>query len=250
MIASLKQWGLAVLLALLFFSTLLLAMDKVILPMYTRHNQIVEVPEVVEMQLEEAEKTLKRAGFILLVEAEKYDDHYPAGTIINQNPEAFTETKPGRRVYVTISSGERLIIMPNLVGKAERDAFFTATAAGLTLREEDVGYEYSFYYPAGVIMSQSIPAGTSLNKDTRIHVTSSLGKLPEEFTIPNLVGQPLDRARKILLTSGLTVGEVKYIMHQDLLPNTVMKQTPNAGRPAEAGQPVELVVSALKGEQP
>jgi serine/threonine-protein kinase len=249
MIALLKEWGLAVLLTLLFFAALLLVLDKVIMPMYTRHDQVVEVPEVVEMRLEEAGAVLERSGFNLVVEAEKYDDHYPAGTIINQNPEAFAQTKPGRRVYVTVSSGELMIDMPNLVGKAERDAVFTATASGLTLREEDVGYEYSFYYPAGVIMAQSIPAGTRLKKDTRIHVTSSLGRAPEEFTSPNLIGQPLDRALKVLATSGLAVGEVKFMVRKDLLPNTVVDQTPKAQSPAEAGQVINLVVSTLKAEE-
>jgi beta-lactam-binding protein with PASTA domain len=137
-------------------------------------------------------------------------------------------------------------MMPNLIGKSERDAVFTVHSSGLELKDDDVGYEYSYYYPAGVIMAQSIPPGTKLKKDTPLHVTSSLGALPEEFTIPNLIGQPFDRARKIVLTSGLTLGNVTYTVNEKLLPNTVIEQTPAAMTHAENGQSIDLVVSKLK----
>lgn len=246
MSTSAKEWGLAAGLVFIIFIGILGIFDRVVMPRYTRHGKKVEVPDVVEMPLEQADSALSKAGFELVVESGRYDNHYPEGTVIDQNPQAFSETKPGRRVYVTVSSGEQMCVMPNLIGKSERDAVFTAHSAGLTLNEEDVGYEYSYYYPAGVIMAQSIPPGTKLKKDTPIHVTSSLGALPEQFTIPNLVGQPLDRARKIILTSGLSLGEVTYEANEDLLPNTIISQSPEASSPAEKGQSINLVVSKLK----
>lgn len=243
---SIKENALAVLLVALIFVLLILLFDKVLMPRYTRHNVIVEVPEVTEMTMAQAESTLSRSNFKLVVEGERFDDHYPVGTIIDQNPEAFTETKPGRRIYVTLSGGEQMCVMPNLIGKSERDAVFDAHTAGLTLKEADIGYEYSFYYPQGVVMAQSIPPGTKLKKDTPIHVTSSLGNLPSDFLIPKLIGLPLDRAQKIILTSGLTVGEVAFQFRSDLLPNTVIRQSPDPDKKAERWQKVDLVVSTLE----
>jgi len=243
--ASLRESALAVLLVAAFFLLIIILLDQVAMPFYTRHDQLVEVPDVGELTLAQADTVLSRSGFKLVVEGERYDEHYPVGAILDQNPAAYAETKPGRRVYVTLSSGEQVCDMPNLIGRSERDAVFEAHSAGLTLREEDIGYEYSFYYPQGVVMAQSIPPGTKLKKDTPIHVTSSLGNLPAEFRIPNLVGLTLDRAHKIILTSGLTVGEVTYQLREDLLPNTVIAQSPNRNQIAEKGQKVDLVASTL-----
>lgn len=246
--AGIKEWGGAAILVLLIYIAGVFLFDRVIMPYYTRHNAEVEVPEVVEMNMAEADSVLATKGFRLVVEREQYDWNYPEGTVVNQNPEAFAVTKPGRRVYVTISIGEKLSLMPNLVGKSARDAAFTAQSAGLTLGEESFGYEYSHYYPEGVVMAQSIPPGTKLKKDTPIHVTVSLGNLPHEFRVPDVIGQTLERAKKIILTSGLSIGEIIYKFEPDLLPNTVISQAPQPDEKADRGQAVNLVVSTLEEE--
>ncbi|HEX7343089.1 MAG TPA: PASTA domain-containing protein [bacterium] len=243
---STREYALAVFLVLAGAAVLLLLFDQILMPAYTRHNQSVEVPDVIEMTLAEAEWALSEQGLSLVVEGERYDEHYPIGTILDQNPEGYSQTKPGRRIYVTLSSGELMCFMPHLIGKAERDAMFEAHSAGLTLTEEDIGYEYSFYYPQGVIMAQSIPPGTKLTKNTPIHVTSSLGQIPSEFRIPKLLGLTLERAKKIILTSGLAIGEVSYVWRPDLLPNTVIAQTPGPDQKAEQDQKVDLVVSTME----
>ena len=245
---SFKEWIAAAIIVLLIYIAGVVFLDRVIMPYYTRHNSEIEVPEVVELNIKQADSVLAARGFRLVVEREQYDWNYPEGTVINQNPEAFAVTKKGRRVYVTISIGEMLAPMPNLVGKSARDATFAAQSAGLTLTEESFGYEYSHYYPEGVVMAQSIPPGTKIKKDTPIHATVSLGNLPNEFRIPDLVGQTLDRARKIILTSGLEIGEIVYQFKPDLLPNTVISQTPLPNEKTNRGQPVNLVISSLEEE--
>lgn len=241
-----KQWGVPFLIILLIYGTAVVLIDRTIMPYYTRHGAEVEVPDVVEMHVTEADSLLRIHGFRLVVEREQYDWNYPEGTVVNQNPEAFALTKPGRRIYVTLSIGEKLSTMPNLVGKSARDAIFAAQSAGLSLTDDCFGYEYSNYYPEGVVMAQSIPPGTKLRRDTPLHATVSLGTLPHEFTVPNLIGQSLDRAKKIILTSGLEIGEIIFVLREDLLPNTVITQFPEPDIKTERGQLVDLVVSALE----
>lgn len=240
-----KEWIVAFFIVLLLFVGAVLVIDGTVMPYYTRHGEEVEVPDIVEMDLAGADSALAAKGFKLVVEEEKYDSHYPEGTIIDQNPDAFSITKRGRRIYATVSIGEQLSVMPNLVGKSFRDAEFTLHTAGLSLNDQNVGYEYSYYYPNSVLMAQSIPPGTKLKKDTPIHVTVSLGNLPSEFRIPNLIGQPLDRARKIILTSGLSVGKLYIQYRKDLLPNTVIEQFPPADEKAEKGAEIDMTISTL-----
>lgn len=247
---GLKQWGLGILIVICLYLIGALLVNGVVMPLYTRHDVEVEVPEVVEMNVTEADSLLRIHGFHLVVEREQYDWNYPEGTVINQNPTAFSITKPGRRVYVTISIGEKLIMMPNLVGKSSRDAIFSGQSAGLTLSEESFGYEYSNYYPENVVMAQSIPPGTKLKKDTPIHVTVSLGTLPNEFLVPDVIGQSLERARKVILTSGLELGEITYRIEPNLLPNTVISQDPPGKQKTYRGAMVDLIISLMEESTP
>jgi serine/threonine-protein kinase len=244
--SSLLQWLTAFIVVMILYAVGVVVIDQWVMPAYTRHNDVVEVPDVVELHVTEADSVLRAHGFQLVKEREQYDWHYPEGTVINQNPEPLSLTKKGRRVYVTVSIGEKLSLMPNLVGKSGRDAIFAAQSAGLNLTEDDFGYEYSNYYPEGVVMAQSIPPGTKLKKDTPLHITVSLGMIPDEFRVPDVVGQTLDRARKSILTSGLEVGEITYRVDKNLLPNTVISQSPQPDEKTERGTFVDLEVSVLE----
>jgi len=239
------QWLLAFIIVMVIFIAGVYTFDKILMPVYTRHGEEIEVPEVVEMNFVEADSLLRISGFHLVVEREQYDWNYPAGTIISQNPEAFAITKRGRRIYVTTSIGEKLSTMPNLVGKSARDASFTAQSAGLELPDECFGYEYSNYYPENVVMGQSIPPGTNLRKNTPIHVTVSLGNLPNEFKVPDVTGQSLELAKRVILTSGLEIGDIEYLPEPDLLPNTIISQEPEPDTKVDRNDPVHLVVSTL-----
>jgi len=243
---SLQQWSIAIFIVALFYVIGALLIDKIVMPYYTRHGEELEVPDIVEMKVEQADSVLRRHGFQLVEEREQYDWTYPEGTVIAQNPEPFSVTKRGRRIYVTVSIGEKLSVMPNLVGKSARDAIFAAQKEGLNVSEEDFGYEYSNYYPATVVMAQSIPPGTKLRRDTPLHVTVSLGTLPNEFKVPDVIGQTFERAKKQILMSGLELGEVIYEVHPDLLPNTVISQSPSADEKTEQGAFVDLRISVLE----
>ena len=145
--SGISQWILAIIIVTIVFVVGVLFVNGVIMPFYTRLGEEVEVPEVVEMNVQTADSLLQTKGFHIVVEREQYDWNYPEGTVISQNPEAFSVTKPGRRIYVTVSIGEKLSTMPNLVGKSARDAVFAAQSVGLELPDECFGYEYSNYYP-------------------------------------------------------------------------------------------------------
>ncbi|TKJ41770.1 hypothetical protein CEE37_04160 [candidate division LCP-89 bacterium B3_LCP] len=241
-----KQWIIAVFIVLCLYIAGVILVDQVILPFYTRHGAELEVPDIVEMHYAQADSLLREHGFRSVKEREQYDWNYPEGTVISQNPEAYALTKAGRRIYVTLSIGEKLCVMPNLVGKSSRDAMFSAQNTGLLLGDESFGYEYSNYYPENVVMAQSIPPGTKVKRDTPLHATVSLGTLPNEFSVPNLIGQSLDRAKRIILTSGLEIGEIVFSLREDLLPNTVISQFPDPEEKTVRGQLVDLEISTLE----
>ena len=166
-----------------------LVMDNFVMPAYVRLGKEVELPDVVEMSAENAKKTLENKGFHGVITDSVYDTHYDVGMVIEQMPPAFSTVKKGRHVYLTVSIGEKPIIMPNLFYISPRDAELTLQSYNLELGAKH--YEYDDSSPEGVVIAQSYPQGQKVKRGTRISITISLGPFPERRTIPQLVGKSL-----------------------------------------------------------
>lgn len=224
------------------FFALLLA-DWIIMPIYTKHGDAVEVPNVTTMRWEDAKARLEGDGFSVVAVEERFNSQYPSGYVIEQTPRPSAKVKSGRRIYMVVSRGERRIEVPLLIERSERDAQLLLNRFGLVLG--DVDYEYSTFYPEGTISAQSLPAGAEVPQGTRVNITVSAGALPNDFVVPSVDGRPFDDAAKMIRKAGLVVGSVRYEDVNDLLPETVIRQSLEAGTKVEKGTKVDLVVSRL-----
>jgi len=222
---------------------LFLLMDNLIMPLAVRLGQSLPVPDVRRMPLSEAEKILKQYGLKLILEGEKYDKNIPPGYVVSQNPKPNSGVKRGRRIYVMTSMGERLVRVPELKGRSERDAKFIIQSAQLTL--DHISFEHSSYYLEGTISEQSIKSGTEVTAGTPISIVVSLGPFPDRFLIPDLKGKDLEVAIKRIRKSGLNVGTITYQTEPDLLPNTVIAQSIEPGSEVSIGTVIDLVVSQI-----
>lgn len=219
---------------------LFLLMNYVILPLYVNHGSRLSVPRVVGLTLDDAKRTLTQVS-LLPVEAEtKPDPDHPAGVVISQNPAADRVVKEGRHVYLTVSGGEVVVVVPLLRGRSLRDARFSLERVGLKLG--DVGRAMSDLFPENTVIDQSIMAETRVSKGSSVAITISTGKDSGETTVPPLVGKTIGEAEKLLHGAGLRIGNVTYQPSFELVPNTVVDQFPRAGEPAKQGQAVDLFV--------
>lgn len=229
---------------LIVFMLWVVLMDWIVMPMYTQRGQEKELPDVTDISYESAKALLESQGFRIVKDRVKHDSNYPVGTIIFQNPDPYTKVKKGRRIYVTVSSGEPTVLVPRVVGASERDAEFQLNKAGLTFGQ--VRYEYDGYYPNGVVCGQSIVEDTEVERRTVVDITISRGQLPDRFTVPKVVQKNVETARKILWESGLDVGEVTEELNRRLVPGTVLEQSISPGTEVRQGTRVNLVVSRME----
>ena len=228
-------------LALFGFIVFVLLMDNIIMPLYTKHGKEYELPDVTARPVQEAIETLKADGFQPIIQDSTYDEQFPPGTVVQQNPLPYSLVKKGRRVYLTISIGEKPRFMPRLIDLTPQDARFLLEENGLQLN--NVIYEFSELHPKGVVINQSIPPGEAVKKNQRVNITVSLGPPPTSLEIPNLVGKSLESARKELDAVGVSVGKIKYVYRPNLVPGTVINQSVSAGTNATKVDSVNLVVS-------
>ncbi|UCE06433.1 MAG: PASTA domain-containing protein [bacterium] len=223
-----------------------LLIDKIIMPAYTRHGQAIQVPDLTSLMYEDAREVLDRLDLRIVEEAKKFDpsNEFPIGVVMVQNPKPGSQVKKGRRIYVIVSKGEPTIEMPQLMGRSERNAIFMIKNLDLQLGE--VRYEHSDIFPhEGSVIDQSVPVAKEVKTGTTVDIVVSLGRFPDRFVVPNVVGRSLNDAKKIIIQAGLTVGEIQYQDEPDLLPETVINQSLNAEEEVSQGDTLHLLVSKL-----
>jgi len=223
---------------------LILLMDKIVMPLYVGLGNEKELPDVIEMPVSEARSLLEQKGFQVVVKDSMYDANHSISTVIEQNPYPYATVKEGRRVYLTVSIGEKPIIMPNLFGVSPREAELILDTYNLVLGSKN--YVYSDLYYEGTVMGQSYPSGQEIKSGSKIDIIISLGQLTKDLIVPDLVGKSLHEARERLKAVNLPIAEIIWEERENILPETVISQSMAAGQSFESHESITLVVSKEK----
>lgn len=91
------------------------------------------------------------------------------------------------------------------------------------------------------IISQDPPAGTAIHKNQTVRVVVSQGA--ESSLIPNVVGQRIQEARRLLRQSPFRAGNVAYVHTSEAPVDYVVAQTPQANIEGQMGDSIDLLVS-------
>ena len=215
--------------------------DSILMPLYVQKGKTTKVPDIVGLTIDEAIQKIKEAGLDPKGAEYKNDKRYKIGSVIVQNPIAESEVKLGRGVYVTISGGEELVEVPNLKGKSVRDAAFNLEKNNLKLGT--ISYEPSEEIFANTIIRQENIPGTKIKSGTLINITVSQGRSTDKHPVPDVSLKTINEAEKILTENGFRMGKTTYQVNADILPNTILEQTPKAGELLQLGQTIDLIIA-------
>ena len=133
----------------------------------------VAVPDVVGQAQATAETTIVAAGLVVGTVTTAPSATVPAGDVISQSPPGGTSVPPGSTVDLVISTGPPPVAVPDVVGQAQATAETTIVAAGLVVGT--VTTAPSATVPAGDVISQSPPGGTSVPLGWAVDLVISLG---------------------------------------------------------------------------
>jgi len=236
-----KWYGNIIVFVFIFFLAFTVC-NNIIMPLYTRHGQAVAVPEVIAFSADAAEKILSHYGFKLVRGEYTYDAYYPSGFVLFQNPASGAKVKKGRRVYVTISRGERVIVMPKLVDKNLGNARHTLRSWELALG--DVEIQFNSQFDDTIVVSQSVPEDAEVTIGSKVDLICKVRPV-DKSTVPDMMGISLLDAEDKIKSAKLVLGEVIFQVTDQLLPMTVIDQKPEAGIETSIGDTVTLVVSKL-----
>jgi eukaryotic-like serine/threonine-protein kinase len=221
--------------------------DKVIMPFYISQGSVEIVPDVLNMDYEDASERLRRAGFEAIKSYHvKYLSNVDSNIVLSQMPESGSEVKPGRKVYLVVNKQEKPTFpMPDLMGRPEFDALQTAGRMEMVVQDIQISTVTNPELD-GRVLSQSIPAQTIVQSGSSVSLIIGKYEMQAEgttkITVPDVLGMSLVQAQQIIANAGLQMGRVTTEYSARLVPNTVISQRPGVGSFVSPDQPVSLTV--------
>ena len=193
----------------------IIACTSKILGVITRHNQRIEVPDFVGIELAEATALAEKTHLDIHVNDSLYIPAYKGGVVLDQNPKAGSHVKSGRHIFVMVNSyRQRQVELPYVTGFSLRQAKNILEVAGLGIDEiryvPDIATNY--------VIEQQVD-GQTINEDTKKmvyigpNVTLIVGKSEADttsFAVPKVIGLTLAEAKSRLWERGLNVGSLKF----------------------------------------
>lgn len=206
-----------------------------VMPIWTRHDATLTVPDVREMTPDEAETTLRLAGLDGEYDEQPYNPNLEKDIVVDQSPEAGTTVKPGRRVYYYVNASPKdLVSVPDVRTFSEGRAREAITEAELVVaRVEDDTLRTPF---AGTVTRQQPTGGTQVPVGQRITLWVSPGiDGSREVTVPDVIGRSAEEARERIRAAGLWTEDSDAA-------GTVARQDPEAGEMLHPGEEVRIVL--------
>lgn len=203
----------------------------------------VEMPNVVGLSKEEAQKQIEAAKLVFEIDKEEYNKDVPEGYVISQDPtymERFNKVKEKSIVSVIISKGQEKAKVPNVKGKEKEEAIKLIEDAKL---KAEVVEENSKTVKEGYVISQETdPDAEIFAGDTVIiHVSTGV----EKATVPDVVGKTQAEAKKALEAQGFVVS-VTNSEDSSKAKDVVLKQSLDAGKTVEKGSAITLTINNVK----
>lgn len=192
----------------------------------TIHGRQENMPKLLGVSLESAQRITAGMGLELKVEDKIYSTQYPANQIAQQMPAPGTPLKMGQHVHVLASLGPPQLTVPNLVGDSVRAARITAIQRGLTV--EDIAV-LPWPGDADRVVEQDPPPATTEVRTPTVNLLVAGGEQPPAYLCPRFIGQPITEVRRVVEKNGFKVGQVTSVATDGTPHGIVLTQNPAPG---------------------
>ncbi len=217
---------------------------------FTRSVETHRVPDLLGEKMKFSRRFLEKRGYKYRVKW-RSSLNSPEGVILNQVPGPGTEIKENRPITIYGSRGPEYITVPDLRGKSlpaaknyiVRRKKEAESVVGPLLNLGNIARVHSEKIKNNHVILQEPPPGAKVLRGSQLALLVSRGKWSRTTIVPEVEGDSLSKARRILKNHQLKVGEIRHIFRPDSPPSVVLAQTPGARRIVEPGQRVTLTVN-------
>lgn len=170
------------------------------------HTGNVEIPNFVGLNIVQVEQEYKDR--LVFEKHEEYSNEYEEGIIMYQSQTGKT-VREGYTLQVTVSKGQRLITVPNMVNKDAEIARSELVSAGFVPVIREI---YDDNIAKGMVVKTEPEAGTEYPDGKEVQIFVSQGPVETQVKVPNVVGLTQAKAIATLKESKLNyeVEEIKY----------------------------------------
>lgn len=206
--------------------------------------ELVEMPNVVDMEYLKAVETLKKHKLVAKAKYEE-SDTVAEGIVISSSIHDGLKVEEGTVVELTVSAGTTTEIVPDVLGK-------TLSAANKDIMDKnfkvDIQEDYSDVVPEGHVISQEPSGNEKAPAGSVITIVVSLGSKTDVFEMPSVLGMPMEEAVITLTEYGLEVGDCTEVYNNVYGEGYVCYQSVPYGTDVTKGVRVDIQVS--KGAEP
>jgi serine/threonine-protein kinase len=223
--------------------------NQVIELVISNGKPLLGLRDVRGFSVDDAQRALQEDGFAVTL-TRRYDATIK-DNVIDQSPKPGAKVLQGSRIALVVSDGPAPIVVPNFVGMPVAGAQARANALGITL---DTSQSVAGT-PPDTVASQSIAAGTKVDKNVTVHVVINSGTpanapIPPAngpmADLPSVLGLKYDDGLQALRQAGFAV-TTRYAA-QSTGNGTIVAQDPPAGQSPQ-GTTVVVTLS-VSGEVP
>ena len=203
------------------------------------NEQKSEVPNVMNLDVKDAEKYLKEAGLKVKINSSS-SEKVGFNKVFIQYPEAGKIVKSNRTIQIWVNNGKGKEV-PNI----EKMELLEAKSI---LQNADIQIEKIDYQPSdakfNTIISVYPAPGTKLDPNQKISILVSSRKILDASVMPNLIGLDLNDAQTLLVQMGLKAGKISRSNDDTLPVNAIISTNPAPGAKIEKGQTVSIVINS------
>jgi serine/threonine-protein kinase len=189
--------------------------------------------------IDEANRLHMRADVV----ARQSSDQYPLGVVMQQDPQAGSQVREGRRISLVVSKGIELVSVPDLRYQSMREVGLDLSHARLQIGK--VASVANDDVPAGRVVVQDPLPLTNVRQGSSVNVTLSKGP-PDLVSAPRFVGLDISDARDAAKRAHVQLGQIVWTPFGKNGParGVVVRQAPEPGVRLDPFERISLQVSA------
>ena len=162
---------------------------------WMERNDTKDVPSLVGMNVVQARNKTASQGFTLQTLSKPASR--PAGTVVDQAPQAGAGLEKGAQVMAVVSAGVQQVTVPKLTGSTATAAEQLLTSQGLSATKKTVDSTK----PKGIVIAQDPTEGTKVSKGTIVGLSVSSGQ--GQVKVPAVQGMTSAAAVTAITNAGL-----------------------------------------------
>lgn len=219
---------------------------------YSMHGETITVPDLRGTHFNALDDVLyDRHLQYLIIDSVHSDSHKP-GVVVNQNPDADSQVKEGRTIYLTVNAIlPPLVTVRDMSGLSRRQALSMLDVMGLQL--DSISYKPDICLDCVLEIrykGQVLKGGTKIKKGDKVTLVLGGGR-EGKVLVPDFLGLTLFEAKASIQNNFLAMGAVLEcegcVTTEDSMSAKVYRQIPpyyqNNRSTMAMGQPVDLFLT-------